>query len=293
MKHGERTLLCALASLALCTAAGAVTEDTPANPYQGIVDRNVFALKDPPPATDPAANKTPPPRILLQGITTILGNKRALFKVQLPPRPGDPAKGEQSYIMAEGQRDGEIEVLEINTDAGSVKVNNYGTITNLNFADNGIKPPTAPAPAPGPAPGLPGFVPAPGANPAALPGGAPSFTRPMRPFTTGGAAAAVAPGAVAPAYAGGVSLPGFSTASSAASQPQQDTGPALSYEARVALIEAQRQRYKDQGSPLANLLPPLAATRALTPGASGSSSGTATPRPLTPPRPPTLPLVPP
>jgi len=77
MKHGQRMLICTLASMAMCRSGNAVTSDTPGNPYQGIVDRNVLGLKSPPPPPDPEANKPPPPKILLTGITTILGNKRA------------------------------------------------------------------------------------------------------------------------------------------------------------------------------------------------------------------------
>ena len=140
------------------------------------MERNVFGLKPPPPPPDPEANKPPPPKITLQGITTFGGIKRALFKVQMPPKPGDPAKGEQSFILAEGQRDGDIEVLEINDEPGSefVKVNNFGTITNLNFANNGIKTAGAPAPA---AARPSGFAPPPGGNPFG-PGGGPKAGSP-------------------------------------------------------------------------------------------------------------------
>src|SRR5580765_7113869 len=69
----------------------AVTIDNPAgNPYQGIVDRNVFGLRPPPPPPDPELNKPPPPKITLTGITTILGNARALMKTPPPAaKPGE------------------------------------------------------------------------------------------------------------------------------------------------------------------------------------------------------------
>ena len=178
MTNGGRPLMGALGILVLWTGMRVIaTETSGGTPYQGVVERNVFGLKPPPPPPDPEANKPPPPKIILQGITTFMNVKRALFKMQLPPKPGEPAKGEQSFILAEGQRDGDIEVLEINSTAGSefVKVNNFGTITNLTFENNGIK--TASAPAPGVQPGPAGFVPPPAANPFGV-GGPP--TRPMR-----------------------------------------------------------------------------------------------------------------
>ena len=187
MTNGGRLLMGALGILVLWTGMRVIaTETSGGTPYQGVVERNVFGLKPPPPPPDPEANKPPPPKIILQGITTFMNVKRALFKMQLPPKPGEPAKGEQSFILAEGQRDGDIEVLEINSTAGSefVKVNNFGTITNLTFENNGIK--TASAPAPGVQPGPAGFVPPPAANPFGG-GGAP--TRPMRMNPAAAAAA--------------------------------------------------------------------------------------------------------
>ena len=113
MSESQKTVVCVLTSLMLCAGAKAIGADSAANPYQGIVDRNVFGLKPPPPPPRPEDNKPPAPKITLNGITTILGNKRALMSVQMPARPPEPAKP-QSFFLAEGQRDGDIEVLEIN-----------------------------------------------------------------------------------------------------------------------------------------------------------------------------------
>jgi hypothetical protein len=102
------------------------------------VDRNLFGLKPPAAEAGPEANKPPPPAIVLNGITTILGNKRALMKVQIPGKPGTPAK-EEAFVLAEGQMFDGVEVLEIDEKIGSVKVNDYGTVTNLTFKENGAK----------------------------------------------------------------------------------------------------------------------------------------------------------
>src|SRR6188472_2241935 len=67
----------------LCSGAIAIGADS-GNPYQGIVDRNVFGLKPPPPPGKPEEKKVDLPPITLTGITTILGNKRALMNVQSP-----------------------------------------------------------------------------------------------------------------------------------------------------------------------------------------------------------------
>jgi len=151
--------------LLLAGKASAVT--TGLNPYTGIVERNSFGLRPP---VNPADLVKPPPPVFadikLQGITTILGRKQVLMKIRVPAKPPEPAF-DQSLVLIEGQREGEVEVLEINPAEGTVKVNNGGTILPLNMKDHGEKPtPGAAIPATSTAiPRLPG-VPAP-APPAA------------------------------------------------------------------------------------------------------------------------------
>ena len=174
MTYGVTTKGCIAGAFMLWTAANGLAVQASGSPYQGIVDRNVFGLKPPPPPTPPEdQNKVPPPNIKLQGITTLLGNKRALMKVMMPAKPGVKAE-EQSFILAQGQRDGDIEVLEIDDKAGTVKVNNFGTITNLSFKNNGVVIANSPPPTPG-MPGAPpafgGGVPPPRGNPGFSPPG--------------------------------------------------------------------------------------------------------------------------
>jgi len=138
-----KILGCILSTFILCTAAVAVGADSE-NPYQGIVDRNVFGLKPPTPPGKPEEKKVDLPPITLTGITTILGNKRALMNVQSPGKPL------QSFILAEGQRDGDLEVLEIDEKTGIVKVNQSGTVLSINFEKNGSKLPAAVAAPVGP-----------------------------------------------------------------------------------------------------------------------------------------------
>jgi len=141
----------ALLGLSLCQAARALVPEP--DHYRAIPDRNLFGLRPPQLAT----NEPPPPqltKILLTGITTILGDKRALMKTLMPAgKPGEQAK-EQSLILSEGQREGEIEVLAIDEHAGSVKVDNSGTIMTLTFDKDGAKLPSAP-PSPSGLAGLP------------------------------------------------------------------------------------------------------------------------------------------
>ena len=104
--------MCVLSAYALSGNIPLAAAETEGGPYHGIVERNVFNLKPPPPAVPPEPPPAPPPKIVLTGITTILDSKMALFKVAVPPRPPEPAK-EESRILSENQRDGDIEVLQI------------------------------------------------------------------------------------------------------------------------------------------------------------------------------------
>ena len=270
-------LVCVIGGLACCAAATAVTSDSSdssSNPYQSIVDRNVFSLKPPPAPVDSAeANKAPVLKITLTGMTTIFGNKRVLMKTAPPPgKPGEAPKTEQFYILTEGQREGDIEVLEIDEKVGSVKVNNAGTPMTLTFEKDGAKLPSTPPPA---VPGVPpnGVPPLPGARALPQPPGTvpnPSFqlpTRIPRLPTPGSQASGVNPGGVGsplsanPGYLpGNTSLPGFqnNTMPGAAQNLSQAALPTRQYslEEQAILIEATRQA----GGPTAGLLPPTALT---------------------------------
>jgi hypothetical protein len=150
MKRFASVCLPAIGALVLGTSA-AVDADT--SPYQRIQARNVFDLRDPPPPQTPEPPPTPQSKIRLTGITTIFGDKRALLMVQEPATPGKPPGPETSCILAMGQRQGAIEILEINEKAGTIKVSNDGNISVITFDE--IKLPGA-APAqtiPGPLPG--------------------------------------------------------------------------------------------------------------------------------------------
>lgn len=137
-----------------------------ANPYEAIVGRNVFGLKP------PTLNAAPPPvpaaaatTFKLLGISTILDRRQVMLKVKTAARPPELAR-EQSYLLAEGQRDGDIEVLEIDAVAGTVKIKHNDTeLPPLTMKDDAERPAVGAA-LPGPGapnpqvPRLPG-VPAP------------------------------------------------------------------------------------------------------------------------------------
>jgi len=244
---------------ALVVGAGAIAADTPdssANPYQGIVDRNVFALKPPPPPPDPESLKPPMPGFELTGITTIFGNghKRAMFKAI--PKHGkgvDPAAKEKSYMLAEGQREGDVEVNRIDEVARTVTLTYDATVITIDFTNNAAKAVSvAAAPPPPRAPGVPGVLPPagrgvqpPGGAPAGLrqPGGPGNDRRPIRSgnglgVSTGQPAMGVAP-----------------TQTGLAVQQQQ---PVLTREQQEVVMEAMREQ--GQNDPTMPPLPPTSLT---------------------------------
>jgi hypothetical protein len=273
MKCSGKTVICLLGSFALATGVQAVVNEEAAdntadnasgNPYKVIVERNVFDLRPPPPPVSQQATNTPPPNIKLTGITTILGKKQALFMVQEPAPPGKPANKEESYILTEGQRQGVIEVIEINEKDFKVRIKNDGNISLLTFET--VKLPNAAAGAPpSPAGGIPhpNFI-----TPQAANAYQPAT---YNPNATAGAAAAN-PG-------NGLSqIPLRSVRPTTPTQPTQE----LSREEQIIMMEAQREANKNNPN-----FPPLPPTP-LTPG-----NDTPAPPSPTVPRRPGLSLPPP
>ena len=127
-----------LGKIVVCLASGLVLNDCtrandsvlPNNPYAPIVVRNMFGLNPPQPVDPNATQAEPPPKITLNGIMSILGRLQAVYKVASTAKPGQPAKDE-FYILSEGQRQDEIEVIQIDEKANLVTFNNHGTVQEL------------------------------------------------------------------------------------------------------------------------------------------------------------------
>lgn len=145
-----------------------------ANPYQVILDRNPFALKPPPLVTTPLppTNPASASSLKLTGFSSDSAGKNWKVWLTIPPQPGK--SNPQYFSIAEHDKQGDIEVLEINGKENSAKVLYAGNTLDLNFKDNALPTPAAPAvPAvPGAHPPgaitTPGIVPAPGTPPPGL-----------------------------------------------------------------------------------------------------------------------------
>jgi hypothetical protein len=278
MKQGQKTTVClVIAVLGTCAPGQAASAESTANPYQAIVEKNVFRLKPPPPPPAEVPATVPTPKITLTGITTF-GKKRAMLKTPPPQvKPGEQPKGEQFFMLAVGERDGEMEMLEIDEVAGAVKVKYAGTEVPLNFVDNGAKPTSVPA-LPGPGqPTLPGgFIPAPGTPTAQpnIPGARPLPTRTLRlPTPAGGATGynpatpgTYIPPSTAPANTIQVNTPGGGTATlpsfnlnpgaSPVTAPPPPTQQHEQLPADQQMLLMEIQRAQNQNNPVFPPLPP-------------------------------------
>lgn len=177
MKVTRKLLFCLAGGLALNAAVRADDAALSGNPYTTAAVRNIFGL-NPPALVDPhaQADADPPPKITPNGIMSIFGQLQVLFKVAIPAKAGKPA-ADSDYILSEGQREDEIEVVKIDEKAGMVTFNNHGETQELALVAGTASSPTQPA---GGIPGIPGG-PAPGFRPA--PGG---LTRPLGNTFNGG-----------------------------------------------------------------------------------------------------------
>jgi hypothetical protein len=238
-------------SLALIVSCGqSAGDEGGSGPYQAIVDRNVFALKPPPPpAPDPASIKPPAPKVALLGITTLLGKKRALLKFTPPAKPGEAAK-ETSLMLAEGQRDGEIEVLQVDEKAKSVTIDNFGTPTTLTLDKDAPKAPVGPPPGGPVAPGMPPSSPLPSGIPIPSPMPSPALrtipTRTLRSPSGGGLGGTGESAAAAPM--GGMMSAGASSTTPTGQmslEEQNAVASQRSAEESVLLYEANRLKNEE------------------------------------------------
>jgi hypothetical protein len=158
--------------IAVCLAGGLVlnaglraanpasaNNSLPANPYATIAVRNIFGLNPPvppSPADDPGKDL---PKITPTGIMSEFGYLKALFRVAAGNKPGQPAK-EEFYILSQGQRQDDIEVIKIDEKNSLVTFDNHGTTQELplaNAPESGASASSPPGPRnPGMPPGRPG-----------------------------------------------------------------------------------------------------------------------------------------
>jgi hypothetical protein len=242
---------------------GAASED---KPYSTIVERNMFGLVPiPPPDVGPPPTPVdPPPKITFNGIMTIFGRDQALFKVVNKPKAGQPAK-EDAYVLAEGERQDDIEVVKINKATGMVTFNNHGEVQELSLAPADASAGAAPALAAG---GGNNYFARAGAPPVPMSLAERAALRRAQaqgrnlPVSPSGNPA-MAGGAVGGSPdANGAAPGGFNTPinSSQIYHPELEQNDSMTPEQNVLLIEAQRMKYLQDNDPRAPMMPPTPIT---------------------------------
>jgi hypothetical protein len=233
------------------------------NPYATIAARNIFALNPPTPPAPPEDPEKNLPKITPTGIQSFFGQSKVLFKVAAgtAARGRQPAK-EEFYILSQGQREDDIEVIRIDEKNSLVTFDNHGTTQQLplaSAAESGAFASSSPGPgnpgmmrgrrggggSSGPA-GFTQFGAGPGGNNGGMGNGAAGFNSGAGNGANGGI------------ELGSSARPGGNY------QPMQDN-PAPSAESQVILMEYNRLVAQQKGDPQAVLIPPTPLTQFNTP----------------------------
>ena len=229
-------------------AARADVAEPAGNRYEVIHVRNPFGLKDPPPVvTTLPTNPVAPVNVKFTGITSDLAGKKAWLMI--PGQPGGKNPNPQYLSIPEHEKQGDIEVLEINEKESTVKILNAGALVELNFKDNGLPTPASlMVPGTGLTPhGAPGALPAPGIVPP--PGTPPPAVKTAGATTTTGAAS----DAMASRY-GLRNIPARNLRTTPLEPSVQAAGvPPVDPAVQRVLMEAQKTQAEQQGQ----AFPPL------------------------------------
>jgi len=129
----KRYLIWCFSVLLLCSGVVASYGTAVEGPYQAIAKRNAFNLKQSQEQL-PSEILPPLPKFRLTGIVAGFGEKRAFLKVQVANRPGE-STDDQSFALKQGERKGEIEILEVDEKLGSVKIQWSGHPLTLRFEE--------------------------------------------------------------------------------------------------------------------------------------------------------------
>ncbi len=119
-----------VSGLFLCFAGAVCGATVAEQPYQIIAKRNVFDLN--PPQEPPRLEKVAPmPKFRLAGTATY-GGVRVFVEVQVPARPGERPNA-RSFMLREGERDGELEIVKIDLAHGCADIKWSGRPVTIKF----------------------------------------------------------------------------------------------------------------------------------------------------------------
>ena len=260
MRRFSKLALCLAGGVLLAAGLRAQDVAMSGNPYMPIVMRNVFGLLPPPPPPDPnAVDPKTLPKITPNGIMTILGQLQVIFKVSGGIKEGKAAP-EQSYMLAEGEGQDDIEVVKINEQDETVTFKNHGVVQEI---------PLVTASSASSAPAVADNSANTGNNPGAQFGG--------HGGNPGGGAGVMNAGGRNP-LGGSNPNPGANNnpGNNPSPQPTPSAGggystqkATMSPDEQIIMIEAERQELQNEGNPDAKILP----FTPVTPGAGNADGG--------------------
>jgi hypothetical protein len=134
LKATARLLGC-LILLAQGWPLAAAVPDDGSNPYDVITERNVFHLNPIPPPPPPPTPKVELPEIKLSGFLRIGKTTHALFSCS----PKDKKEEPIYYDLADGQKEGILEVVRIHEEEGEVEIINSGTPLTLSLKNDTLE----------------------------------------------------------------------------------------------------------------------------------------------------------
>jgi hypothetical protein len=162
----------AAAAPPVAAPAGSDNVQDPGNPYFIITERNVFHLNPIPPPPEPEKPKEDLPVVKISGFIKVGNSSKALFSSTLKNKKDEPVY----YSLAEGEKQGFLELVRIYPDNERVDILNSGVKMTLSIKEDTLKPGAGvPAATGGPKdnglqsafrhrPGLPGMPGMPGAQ---------------------------------------------------------------------------------------------------------------------------------
>lgn len=222
------------------------------NPYAAIAPRNIFGLNPPAPAVPAENPEDNLPKITPTGIMGVFGNYQVLFKVAAA-KPA-PNEKEQFYILSEGQRQDDIEVVKIDNARSLITFDNHGTSQELPLAEASASGGASVASAGGPNTPSPFSAPGPRGNGGPI--GLTSFG--ANPGSSGSGAGTTWQNPNN--QPGGPANGGLNFGGSVQGRIYQPEAPNLTPEAATILTEANKAAAEQRGDGTAPMYPPTALT---------------------------------
>jgi len=250
MNRVEKRLALGLGGFLLAVVLRADVKERADHPYQVIIDRNAFGLKTPPQVVNPPpTNPVVPVNVKFCGVSANSTGKKAWLMI--PAQPGKNPNPQYLNGLAEHEKQGDIEVLEINLKESKVKILNAGALVELNIKDNGL-----PTPLGQPVPGVP-LNPRGGPGALPTPGLVPAPVVPRPELKTAGAMpnGGTASDALAAGY-GPRTIPTRNLRTAPIEQPVQAAQAPVDPAVQRIMMEAQKQQAEAAGIPFPPL-PPL------------------------------------